>query len=121
MKYRNTSDLRFSQPVIIQSTPNKHLNAKSCSNSRKRIRNNSVYCNFQERGWISPKNCEACSHYKLDPNVTSAAREEGSNSVEIVSIDRAEGIIDEEKEIANDTKEADESLIRINIEEKEHG
>jgi hypothetical protein len=69
-------------PIVIQAE--KLSNAQNCLNSQKRIRNNSVYCNHQDRGWISVKNCEGCPHYKLDPTVTQAAPEEGMNSVEEV-------------------------------------
>jgi uncharacterized Fe-S cluster protein YjdI len=56
-------------------------NAQSCLHSQKQIRNNSVYCQHQDRGWISPKNCEGCTHYELDPSGAQAAsREEVADS-----------------------------------------
>jgi hypothetical protein len=51
-------------------------------NSRKRIRNDSVYCNQRDRGWISVKNCNLCPYYEADPTVTQAAPEE---AIEIVN------------------------------------
>jgi hypothetical protein len=96
-------------------------NVQSCLHSQKRIRNNSVYCQYQDRGWICVKNCEGCPHYELDTNVTPAAPEEIVDSTGPIHNDEEEkgimrdeeGIVDDEEDIKDDIKEAEESLMRL--------
>jgi uncharacterized Fe-S cluster protein YjdI len=68
--------IRFAEPIVIETKLEQLLNAETCLHSQKRIRNNSVYCQHQDRGWISPKNCDACPRYKLDPSGAQAAPQE---------------------------------------------
>lgn len=85
---------------------------QSCVYSQKRIRNSSVYCLHQDRGWISVRNCEGCAYYEPDSNVTPASPEEIVDSTGQIRDDK-ERIVDDEEGIVDDTKEAEESLMRL--------
>jgi len=94
-----------------RATLTKLTRAETCSYSKKQIQNRSVYCTLNDLGWISINYCELCLNYEKDLSAAQASREE--------IVDSSGPIIADDKGIVNDTKEAEESLMRI--EEKEHG
>jgi len=110
----NKQHIRFAEPIVIETKLDQESNVKSCLHSQKRIRNNSIYCQRQDRGWISVRNCEGCPHYEPDSNVTPAASEEIVDSTGPIRDDEGkEGIVDDEEGIVDDTKEAEESLMHL--------